>query len=208
MIYHLQGILLRKDIQTIVVDVSGVGYGVHVSLTTYYALPSPGDSVSLEIHTLVREDALSLYGFLETEERELFLKLISISGVGAKLAMTILSGGNWKEIMSFLSAGDVARLKKVPGIGTKTAKRLIMELQGKFDSFISTGEGTVPEGVGAGYTMAGHSSLFDDVRSALTNLGYKEKEVDMAITGLKKEFKGDEPIEAAIKACLTRLISS
>src|SRR5438445_8623619 len=131
MIAQLAGALAYKSPEHLVVDVQGVGYQVYVSLNAFYRLPEPGDPVCLLIHTHVRDDALQLYGFLEREEKDLFLLLTSVSGIGPRLALNILSGTPSHELEDALEAGDLVRLVAIPGVGKKTAERLVVELRDK-----------------------------------------------------------------------------
>ncbi len=131
MIGHLRGRLLRKETQHVLVDVAGVGYKVAIPLSTFYRLGEPGSDIALEIHTQVREDVLALFGFLTAHEQSLFEKLIAVSGVGPKLAIGILSGIEAGDLVQALRAGDVPRLTRIPGVGKKTAERLVLELKDK-----------------------------------------------------------------------------
>jgi Holliday junction DNA helicase RuvA len=159
-----------------VIDVGGVGYRVHIPLSTFYKLGVEGETVILLVHTHVREDALSLYGFLTSGEQLLFERLISVSGVGPKLAVNILSGIDAQELIDALRGSDVARLTRVPGVGRKTAERLVLELKDKMPA-ATTLEETAPP--------VAPSSAKEDLLSALANLGYSrpeaEKSVDRAL---------------------------
>jgi Holliday junction DNA helicase RuvA len=131
MIAQLAGALAHKSPEHIIVDVQGVGYQVFVSLNSFYRLPEPGNRVDLLIHTHVREDALQLYGFMDRQEKDLFQLLIGISGIGPRLGLNILSGMRADELQEALEAGDLARLVAIPGVGKKTAERLVLELRDK-----------------------------------------------------------------------------
>src|ERR1051326_6221820 len=135
MIAHLRGRILSKRPNQAMVDVGGVGYEVAISVPTFSELPNAGGEVSLHIHTHVREDALALYGFLRPQEKQLFERLISVSGIGPKLAITVLSGMAAETMVAAILGGDVATLTKVPGIGKKTAERMVLELRDKLDGF-------------------------------------------------------------------------
>src|SRR5437764_7642547 len=135
MIAHLRGKLAQKDPARVIVDVNGVGYEVFVPLTTFTALPEAGSDVSIDIHTHVREDIIALYGFSTRRERMIFEKLMTISGIGPKLAMTILSGGSVEELVGAIKRSDLGRLTAIPGVGRKTAERIILELKDKFQDF-------------------------------------------------------------------------
>ena len=173
MIAHLRGKLLIKHPNQAVVDVGGVGYDVAISVPTFSELPAVGGEVSLHVHTHVREDQIALYGFLRFAEKQLFEKLIGVSGIGPKLAITILSGMATDEMVGAIRGGDVARLTRIPGIGRKTAERMVLELRDKLAAPVST-ETAAPA----------LSGIEEDVLSALMNLGYQraaaEKAVEMA----------------------------
>lgn len=194
MISQLTGTLLEKQPNHCIIDVGGVGYGVHVSLSTYGALPEPGGRVTLPIHTYVREDQLVLFGFATAEERTLFLKLISISGVGPKTAMGILSGLPPAELVEAISRGDAAKLSTVPGVGKKTAERMIVELKDSLAREVQL-------------LRASASSSFpavrDDALSALINLGYARPVADAALN--KAGCSDEMSVEAAIRAALKEL---
>lgn len=194
MIARLAGTLIEKQVQGLVVDVGGVGYGVLVPLSTFYAVGEPGANIVLRIYTHVREDALQLYGFATMLEQELFEKLIGVSGIGPKLALAILSGIESAELVAAVRAGNVARLTKVPGIGRKTAERLVIELRDRLP------EGPAGEESERRATTGG---LRDDILSALANLGYQrhavEKTVDAALG------RGEVDFEPALRGILRDL---
>jgi len=171
MIAYLRGRILTKRPNQAVVDVNGVGYEVTISIPTFSELPNAGGEVSLHIHTHVREDALALYGFLRAQEKELFERLISVSGIGPKLAITVLSGMQAEKMVAAIRGNDIAALTKIPGIGKKTAERMVLELRDKLDSF----------GVAAA-VVSRHSPVEEDVLSALTNLGYQRAAAERALT--------------------------
>jgi Holliday junction DNA helicase RuvA len=178
MIGHLRGRILRKGTQDAVVDVGGVGYRVAIPLSTFYRLGDPGDEVSLLVHTHVREDALALYGFLTEEEQTLFERLLSVSGVGPKVALGILSGIEAPELREALRGSDVARLTRIPGVGKKTAERLVLELKDKMP----------PPGPAVASTEAAASSPSrDDLLSALVHLGYSRPEAERGVDKALKE---------------------
>src|ERR671923_1340256 len=135
MIAHLRGRLLIKHPNQAIVETNGVGYDVTISVPTFSELPAAGSEVALHIHTHVREDAIALYGFLRPAEKQLFEKLISVSGIGPKLAITILSGMPADEMVGAIRGNDVARLTRIPGIGKKTAERMVLELRDKLETF-------------------------------------------------------------------------
>ena len=157
MIAYLRGKLARKDPARLIVDVNGVGYEVFIPLTTFTALPDAGSEVSIDVHTHVREDIIALYGFSTRRERSIFEKLMTISGIGPKLAVTILSGGAVDDLTAAIKRGDLARLTAIPGVGKKTAERIVLELKDKLQDFAEA----QPK-----------ASVEVDVLSALENLGY------------------------------------
>jgi Holliday junction DNA helicase RuvA len=185
MIAYLKGILLSKDPAALVIDVQGVGYEVHVSSRTSSDLPSVGEKVSLHIHTNVREDALSLYGFPDSSQKQLFLLLNSVSGVGPKLALAMLSGMELAELCNAVSCKDVKRLTALPGVGKKTAERLCMELADKVAVFAAEcGSSTAaqmpsPAPVSEGFAM-------QDAASALVNLGYPQETAWQALRAVQQ----------------------
>lgn len=174
MIARLRGKLAEKEPARIVIDVSGVGYEVFIPTTTFAAMPNAGADVSLDIHTHVREDALTLYGFSSRQERRVFERLISISGIGPKLAVTILSGGSVEGLVGAIRRGDLARLTSIPGVGKKTAERIVVELKDKLQEFTEEPAKPVVE---------------TDVVSALENLGYSRP---MAEAAVRRAVNGDE----------------
>ena len=174
MIAHLRGKLLAKHPNQAIVDVGGVGYDVTVSVPTFSELPAPGSEVSLHIHTHVREDVIALYGFLRPAEKQLFEKLITVSGIGPKLAITILSGMAADDMIGAIRGNDVARLTRIPGIGKKTAERMVLELRDKLPT------------VGAEAPVAATMSpIEEDVLSALVNLGYQRPVAEKALAEVK-----------------------
>lgn len=173
MIAHLRGRVLRKTPQEVVVDVGGVGYRVSIPVSTFYRVGEEGDELSLRIHTQVREDTLALFGFLTAAEQEVFERLISVAGVGPKLAVGILSGIEVADFVSALRSNDLARLTRIPGVGKKTAERLVLELKDKLPLIVA-GEPVAAEPVPG-------ASPKDDLLSALGNLGYSRPEVERAV---------------------------
>lgn len=188
MIGRLSGILFDKNPAQLLVDCHGVGYEVSVPMSTFYNLPSTGEKVSLLTHMVVREDAQLLYGFGTMQERELFRELIKISGVGARTALAILSGMSVKDLSQAVTLQDAGRLTKIPGIGKKTAERLLLELRGKLGADIGAVPGA-PEGE--------HSN---DILSALLALGYSEKEALLAIKQVPAGSSVSDGIRQALKA--------
>jgi Holliday junction DNA helicase RuvA len=185
LIGRLSGRLLAKNPPQVLLEVAGVGYEVEVPMSTFFGLPATGDAVALHTHLVVREDAHVLYGFATLEERAAFRKLIRISGVGARTALSVLSGLSVAELAQAVTLQDAVRLTKVPGIGKKTAERLLLELKGKLVD-------TLPAD-----TKAGSSN---DVLNALVGLGYSEKEALAAVKGLPPGLALTEGIRAALKA--------
>ncbi len=172
MIAGLRGRLLRKQPQEVVVDVGGVGYRVTIPLSTFYRLGDPGSDVSLLTHTHVREDALALFGFLTEAEQTLFERLIAVSGVGPKLAISILSGIEAPELVAALKASDISRLTRIPGVGKKTAERLSLELKDKMQGLAATEETAPPSAV---------TTAQEDLVSALVHLGYSRPEAERGV---------------------------
>ncbi len=177
MIALLSGKIAHKGVSHIVVEVQGIGYRVFIPLTTFYELPEMGETVTLHIHTSVRDDAINLFGFYSRQERELFQLMISVSGIGPKVAMNILSGISSPELLEAISAGNLARLVTIPGIGKKMAERLILELREKVKKKISM------EAAGAADARRKiNDEMMEDVLSALVNLGYKTNAARDALT--------------------------
>ena len=173
MIAHLSGTLLEKTVQRIVVDVGGVGYDVAVPLSTFYAVGEPGARVALRIHTHVREDALQLFGFGTALELTLFERLISVSGIGPKVALSVLSGIEPEQLVRAIRSGDVARLVKIPGVGKKTAERLVVELRDRLPT-VAAAESESP-------AAEPGDELRADLLSALGNLGYQKAAVEKTV---------------------------
>jgi Holliday junction DNA helicase RuvA len=182
MIAHLRGTLLSKHPNQAVVETHGVGYDVVISVPTFSEMPLPGSEVALHIHTHVREDALSLYGFLRLGDKQLFEKLLTVSGIGPKLAITILSGMPSDEMIAAIRGGDVVRLTRIPGIGKKTAERMVLELR---DKLPTTGADAETGGVQT-------SPVEEDVISALTNLGYQRAGAEKALLAVRNHQAGKE----------------
>ena len=171
MIAHLRGRLLQKAPQSVVVDVAGVGYRASIPVSTFYRLGDEGSEVSLRIHTHVREDAIALFGFASTGEQALFERLIEVAGAGPRLAVNILSGIEADELVEALRSSDVARLVRIPGVGRKTAERLVVELKDKMPSRDAAPGQPDPEGAGPK----------EDLLSALANLGYSRGEAERGV---------------------------
>ena len=179
MIAHLRGRLIAKHPNQAIVETAGVGYDITISVPTFSDLPALGVEVALHIHTHVREDTIALYGFLRPAEKQLFEKLIGVSGIGPKLAVTILSGMSTDEMVRAIRGNDLGRLTRVPGIGKKTAERLVLELRDKLQDF------------GAAPTIAAVTPVEEDVLSALTNLGYQRAAAERALAQAAKNGHRD-----------------
>jgi len=176
MIAHLRGKLLAKHPNQAVVEAAGVGYDVTITVPTFSDLPGVGSEVALHIHTHVREDAIALYGFLRSAEKGLFEKLITVSGIGPKLAITILSGMVADDMVGAIRGNDVARLTRIPGIGKKTAERMVLELR---DKLPVPGEQARP-------AVTAMNPVEEDVLSALINLGYQRALAEKALSTARK----------------------
>ena len=190
MIGRLTGQLVAKQPPQIIVDVGGVGYEVDVPMSTFYALPATGERVQLMAHYVVREDAHLLFGFATNDERAAFRQLIKVTGIGPKVALAVLSGLSVAELNQAIALQDVKRLTRVPGIGNKTAERLLLELKGK----------VVASAAGAGAAPA-VASPADDVVNALLALGYSEKEAAAAC----RDLPADQPLNDSIRQALKLL---
>ena len=188
MIGRLTGILLEKNPPQILLDVQGVGYEIDVPMSTFYNLPGLHEKVVLHTQFIVREDAQLLYGFLSQQERMAFRQLLKISGVGPKLALSVLSGMSLDDLAAAVAGKEVGRLTRIPGVGKKTAERLLLELEGKFTV---TGAATT---LGATAPSAG-----SDIVNALQALGYNEKEADWAAKQLPREVGVSDGIRQALK---------
>jgi Holliday junction DNA helicase RuvA len=179
MIAHLRGTLLAKHPNQAIVETAGVGYEVNISVPTFSGLPAIGSEVALHIHTHVREDVFALYGFLRPAEKALFEKLMTVSGIGAKLAITILSGMAADEMTAAIRGNDLARLTKIPGIGKKTAERMVLELRDKLP----------PVSGVATPIVSALSAMEEDVLSALVNLGYQRATAEKSLASVMKNGK-------------------
>jgi holliday junction DNA helicase RuvA len=199
MIGQLRGQLLSKKPSVLLLDVNGVGYEVFIPLTSFYELPDEGNEVTLKIHTHVREDALMLFGFRSQREKEFFHKLISISGIGPKLAITILSGAQVEELAQALVEGNLGRLTAIPGVGRKTAERLVLELKGQMASFI------LPEQMETARQTSPNTMLEEDILSALTNLGYPRASAEKALSMVLRAADCERTFEDILRNTLRRL---
>ena len=204
MIAHLSGTLLSKQATSVILDVGGVGYEVMIPLSTFYELEETGSKVQLRIYTHVREDTLQLYGFKTTRERELFMRLISVSGIGPKLGITLLSGMSADEMIASIRTNNLARLTLIPGVGKKTAERLVVELRDKIAS-LSSAKLEEEFGVEAGVpTVPTEEAVRSDALSALLNLGYQRSAAEKAITAALVDG-GDVSVESILRRSLRRL---
>ena len=204
MIGYLRGKLVDKRPNQILVDVNGVGYVVSIPLSTFYSLGELHDDVTVLVHTHLREDSIALYGFLTAREKQFFELLISASGVGPSLALKILSGMSVDELLPAIRAGDLVRLTRIPGVGRKTAERIVVELRDKLAAM----EAPQPERVPA----AGRSQLESDVISALLNLGYDRRAAEKALEeaagnggGGRMNESAMQSFEALLRATLQQL---
>ena len=196
MIAHLRGRLLEKHPNRVIIDVNSVGYDVHVPLSTFYEMAEPGEEIALRIHTHVREDALLLYGFATVLELQIFERLISVSGIGPKLALAVLSGIEPGELVSAIRTANVARLTGIPGIGKKIAERIGLELKDKMGPFLRA-ETAAP-------AAAAGEMLRTDVLSALMNLGYHRPLAERAVEAALKKG-ADSGFETVLKHALREL---
>jgi Holliday junction DNA helicase RuvA len=195
MIAHLRGKLLVKHPNQAIVESGGVGYDVTISVPTFSDLPEAGSEVALHIYTHVREDVIALYGFLRGSEKKLFEKLITVSGIGPKLAITILSGMAAGEMVGAIRGNDVARLTRIPGIGRKTAERMVLELRDKLP----------PSGVEQAAVAPAMSAVEEDVLSALVNLGYQRAAAERALAAAGKNGKSGGSFDALFREALAAL---
>ncbi|MCA1628784.1 MAG: Holliday junction branch migration protein RuvA [Acidobacteria bacterium] len=203
MIAHLSGTLLAKHATSVIVDVGGVGYEVTIPVTTFYDLEEAGAQVSLRIYTHVREEALQLYGFKTARERELFTQLISVSGIGPKSAIAMLSGMSADEIITAIRTNNLARLTSIPGLGKKTAERLVIELRDKM-SKLSSPELEEQLAARAAGAAPSDDSVREDALSALVNLGYQRAAAEKAVTHATQEG-GDLSVELLLRRALRTL---
>jgi Holliday junction DNA helicase RuvA len=184
---RIRGVLLEKAPPQVLVDVGGIGYEVEVPMSTFYVLPPLGEQTTLLTHLVVREDAHLLYGFATVAERRTFRELLKISGVGARIALAVLSGMTVDELSAAVMAQEAARLVRIPGIGKKTAERLLLELKGKLGADIGAPAAAVGDAQG-------------DIQQALVALGYSDKEAAAALKGLPADVGVSEGIKLALKA--------
>ena len=196
MIAHLRGRILEKSPNQATVECGGVGYDVTISVATFSALPAVGTEAALHVYTHVREDQIALFGFADRQEKRLFERLLTISGIGPKLAITVLSGISSDRLVSAIRAQDHATLTKIPGIGKKTAERVVLELKDKLDDLATA----IPETAGGGRR---YGPVGDDALSALVNLGYPRAAAQKAIdAALEKDSSAGETFEGLFRAAM------
>ena len=193
MFANLHGKLIHKSTEYLIIDVGGVGYQVHAPLSTYYELGEEGSTVSLRIHTVVREDSITLYGFLTEDEKKIFTHIIQVSGIGPKTGIGLLSGLSAGEFVDAVVRGDAARISGVPGIGKKTAERIILELRDKVKKLTISSDYSPSEE---------KTPLQEDVISALVNLGYQRNRAEKAVSMIMREHapeRFDDLLRKALK---------
>lgn len=196
MIGRLSGELIEKNVPTLVMDVGGVGYELEAPLTTFYRLPELGAQLVLHVHFVVRQDAQLLYGFTDKKERDLFRTLIKVNGVGPKLALAILSGMEAAEFVKSVRSKDIPSMVRLPGVGKKTAERIIIDLEGRLDEW---GGNLVDDQSGSLESIVSQRNLVRDAENALVSLGYKPQQAAIAIAQVKDE---DLDVEGLIKKAL------
>ena len=201
MIANLTGILLRKSPQSVVVDTAGVGYQIFVPLSTFYQLPDEMEKVSLHVYTHVREDVLQLFGFQTETEKEIFLLLISVSGIGPKLALNILSGIGLEDLLSAIVSADSERIVAIPGVGKKTSQRITLELKEKVSDIYEGIEVLPREKV-----QIRNKEIFDDALSALINLGYPSRSAKIVIENVLRN-DNDINLDTLLKEALRNMAS-
>ncbi len=199
MIARIQGRLHFKSPEHLIIDLNGLGYQIQVPLSTFYELPDAGSTVALHIHTHVREDALQLYGFQSREEKQLFVQLIGISGIGPRLAVNILSGITPADFAETIYQGDLARLVSIPGVGRKTAERMMVEMRDKLPALALGQEVAEP------MEVAASDAIVEDALSALANLGYKKGVAQRAIKEAQGRIQGEVNLENLLKESLRSL---
>ena len=198
MIAHLRGLVLAKTPASVVLECGGVGYELLISVSTYTELTEVGAQAALHVHTHVREDALQLFGFKEPTEKRLFEKLLTISGIGPKLAITVLSGISAERLVGAIRSGDHATLTKVPGIGKKTAERVVLELKDKLDDLAGSASAAEPARPSLGVVA-------EDVLSALINLGYARPAAQKAVESAARQKEDAADFERLFRAALAAI---
>ena len=201
MIARISGLLVYKSITHLIVDIHGIGYRVFVPLTTFYELPDTSQKVTLHIHTHVKDDSINLFGFYTTEEKAVFQLMISVSGIGPKLAMNILSGISAAELIRAVSQGNLNRLIYIPGVGKKMAERIILELKDKMLKL------DAHESADKDFSIVSTDEMKGDALSALINLGYKSQAAKSALDRIVNEFPAPMTLEILLKRTLKILAS-
>ena len=204
MIAHLNGRLLSKEPNSVIVDVAGVGYEVNIPLSTFYELANEGSDVQLRIYTHVKEDALQLYGFKTERERKLFVNFISVSGIGPKLGIALLSGMSADELINSIKSNNLARLTLIPGVGRKTAERLIVDLREKMTALAASQVEEAPGLETAASSGSSEDSVRSDALSALLNLGYQRSAAEKAIEAVLNDG-GENTVESVLRRGLRKL---
>ncbi len=202
MIARISGTLVHKSASQIVVDVQGVGYGISIPLTTFYELPEKGQSVAVHVHTHVKQDSIALFGFFTEREKNLFELMIGVTGIGPKVALSILSGISADDFIASVSQENLARLVAIPGVGKKTAERIVLELKDKMRKLAQD----LPEDRGAVVPAKQDELLREDALSALVNLGYRANAVKDVLDRLMKELPPDATIDVLLKKALRTLV--
>lgn len=197
MIEYIKGVLTEKEVTRVAIEAHGVGYNISIPLSTYEKLPETGTNLLLHIHYLVREDAHKLYGFLSKTEREMFRHLISITKIGPKVALSVLSGITVNDLVNCINSGDSRRLEKIPGVGQKTAQRLLIELKGKVGS-------SLVSGISEGSMVVNPSNIKirDEAFAAMVSLGYNDKQVQKAFSRVEQTVSASAPVEEWIRKAL------
>ncbi|MBW4040273.1 MAG: Holliday junction branch migration protein RuvA [Acidobacteria bacterium] len=198
MIAHIRGQILTKSPSAVVIDCNGVGYELSISVTTYTDIGDPGTEARLHVHTHVREDALLLFGFADPTEKRLFEKLLTISGIGPKLAITVLSGISSDRLITAIRSADHATLTRIPGIGKKTAERVVLELKDKLDDLATSAASSSPSKPSLG-------AAADDVLSALVNLGYPRPIAQKAVETAAKDPAAAIDFERLFRASMSAI---
>ena len=204
MIAHLSGTIFAKHATSVILDVGGVGYEVTIPVSTFYDMEEPGSQLQLRIYTHVREDALQLFGFRTTRERELFTLLISVSGIGPKSGIAMLSGMSADEIIAAIRTNNLARLTSIPGVGRKTAERVVIELRDKMAALSSPALEEQLAATGGATAALSEDALREDALSALLNLGYQRAAAEKAVTQAVTEG-GDISVELLLRRSLRHL---
>ena len=209
MIGHLQGMLAEKNPPFLLLDVAGVGYELEAPMSTFYQLPEPGHPVKLITHLVVREDAHTLYGFYSKRERLLFRQLIKVNGIGPRLAVTILSALDYDPFVSAISTKNLTALTQIPGVGKKTAERLLLEMQDKLKTEITAWEEEAGSGVRAveprQQSLKHNMQNMQETKQALLSLGYKAHEADQAMTRIEHQLQLTTPTEEMIRLALQHM---